>query len=207
MRALFEVALIAIASSWKWLLGVLIAIGALIGILFGVGVLGGGGGAQEPGVLAPTPTPRPTARPTPTSRPTLAPTVVPGIRTATVELMATGADNVGSIEFVLVFDPEAVELTDVALAGLSESGLMETTTPGPGRLWAGIIAPDGITGDGALVSFTFDLKDGAEGDIGLSLEEVAVYNLETLVDIIAEATPGKISVAPLSVEAPALTFR
>ena len=45
MRWFFEVALIGIASSWKWLLASVVVVGALVGILFAVGVLGGGGDA------------------------------------------------------------------------------------------------------------------------------------------------------------------
>jgi len=45
MRWILEVAYIGIATSWKWLLGSTAVVAALVGILFGVGVLGGGGEA------------------------------------------------------------------------------------------------------------------------------------------------------------------
>ena len=44
MRWMLEVAYIGLATSWKWLLGSTAVVAALVGILFGVGVLGGGGG-------------------------------------------------------------------------------------------------------------------------------------------------------------------
>ncbi|MQG29012.1 MAG: hypothetical protein FI723_11570, partial [SAR202 cluster bacterium] len=87
MRWMLEVAYIGVLSSWRWLLGSAAVVGALVGLLFAVGVLGGGSngsGAELPSAIAsPTPTPaastNPTAvpQPTPTLAPTLAPTVAP----------------------------------------------------------------------------------------------------------------------------------
>ena len=58
MRWIFEVAMIGIASGWKWLLASVGVVGAVVGILFAVGVLGGGGDADLPPFKAsPTPTP------------------------------------------------------------------------------------------------------------------------------------------------------
>ena len=42
MRWMLEVAFIGLSTSWKWLLGSTAAVAILVGLLFGVGVLGGG---------------------------------------------------------------------------------------------------------------------------------------------------------------------
>ena len=122
MRWLLEVAVIGIAASWRWLVGSVVVVGALVGILFGVGVLGGGGEADvnPPAVTAfPTatpasaPTPAAARTPTPAPTPTLEPTVVPTPKFILVPILATRANNVGSLEFVLVYDPAKLEFAQV----------------------------------------------------------------------------------------------
>ena len=44
MRWILEVAYIGTTTSWRWLLGSTAVAGALVGLLFGIGVIGGGGG-------------------------------------------------------------------------------------------------------------------------------------------------------------------
>ena len=55
MRWMLEVAYIGILSSWRWLLGSAAVVGALVGLLLAVGVLGGGSdgsGAESPSAIA-----------------------------------------------------------------------------------------------------------------------------------------------------------
>ena len=132
MRWMLEVAYIGILSSWRWLLGSAAVVGALVGLLFAVGVLGGGSdesGAELPSAIAsPTPTPaastNPTAVPQPTPTlppilppilapilaPTVAPTVAPAPKFISVPILATRANNVGSLEFVLVYDLSLIHI-------------------------------------------------------------------------------------------------
>ena len=142
MRWMLEVAYIGLATSWKWLLGSTAVVAALVGILFAVGVLGGGG---EPGTVddtpvATSPTPTPAAGPSPTQvvTPTATPqpTVVPAAKFISVPILATRANNVGSLEFVLVYDPAKLELAQVERGLLSGDALIDSSTPSPGRLWA-----------------------------------------------------------------------
>ncbi len=76
MRWFLDVAYIAIAASYKWLLGMMVIIGVVVGSLFAVGVFGGGGdsGPASPWVL---PTPTPEIIPTPSVTPTVAPSPTP----------------------------------------------------------------------------------------------------------------------------------
>ena len=137
MRWFLDVTYIAIAASYKWLLGMMVIIGVVVGSLFAVGVFGGGGdsGPASPRVfptptpgfipttsptptVAPSPTPVPAATAAPAATPTPAPTPVPVLVLATeiqVPVNLEAAKNVGSLEFVLVYEPTVLQVSSVEL--------------------------------------------------------------------------------------------
>ena len=217
MRWMLEVAYIGILSSWRWLLGSAAVVGALVGLLFAVGVLGGGSGgsgAESPSAIAsPTPTPaastNPTAvpQPTPTLAPTLAPAVAPAPKSISVPILATRANNVGSLEFVLVYDSAKLELEQVERGLLSGDALIDFSTPSPGRLWTGIIDLSGIDGSGPVAVVRFKIRDNVGGNMPFTLENVAAFDANTLVDIITGATPGEFTVSGVTPLSPIVTFQ
>ncbi len=223
MRWILEVAYIGITTSWKWLLGSTAVVAALVGILFGVGVLGGGGEAgtidNTPLAASPSPTPTPTASPTPTPAagpsptqvvtPTATPqpTVAPAAKFISVPILATRANNVGSLEFVLVYDPAKLELAQVERGLLSGDALIDSSSPGPGRLWAGIIDINGMDGSGPVAVVKFKVRDNVGGTMPLSLESISAYDANTLVDILTTTTPGEFTGAGLTPLSPIVTFQ
>ena len=227
MRWILEVAYIGITTSWKWLLGSTAVVAALVGILFGVGVLGGGGeaGTTDTTPLAaspsPTPTPTPAAAASPTPTPaagpsptqvvtptaTPQPTVVPAAKFISVPVLATRANNVGSLEFVLVYDPAKLELAQVERGLLSGDALIDYSSPGPGRLWAGIIDINGLDGSGPVAVVKFKVRDNVGGTMPLSLESISAYDANTLVDILTTTTPGEFTGAGLTPLSPIVTFQ
>jgi hypothetical protein len=122
-----------------------------------------------------------------------------------MQVLAASANNVGSLEFILVYDTNALELSNVEAGSLASSALVDTNFPSPGRLWAGIIDPNGITGDGPLAVFTFNRLSTANGTVPLTLEAISAYDADTLVDVITETTPGQLTASALV--SPILTFR
>ena len=221
MRWMLEVAYIGILSSWRWLLGSAAVVGALVGLLFAVGVLGGGSdgsGAELPSAIAsPTPTPaastNPTAvpQPTPTLPPILAPTVAPTVAPApkfiSVPILATRANNVGSLEFVLVYDPAKLELEQVERGLLSGNALIDSSAHSPGRLWTGIIDINGIDGSGPVAVVRFKIRDNVGGNMPFTLENVAAFDANTLVDIVTGTTPGEFTVSGVTPLSPIVTFQ
>ena len=223
MRWMLEVAYIGLATSWKWLLGSTAVVAALVGILFGVGVLGGGGGESgridiTPLAASPTPTPAagsspttPAAGPSPTQvvTPTTTPqpTVAPAAKFISVPILVTRANNVGSLEFVLVYDPAKLELAQVERGLLSGDALIDSSSPGPGRLWAGIIDINGMDGSGPVAVVKFKVRDNVGGTMPLSLERIYAYDANTLVDILTTTTPGEFSGAGLTPLSPIVTFQ
>ena len=221
MRWILEVAYIGIATSWKWLLGSTAVVAALVGILFGVGVLGGGGeaGTTDNTPLAASPTPTPAASPSPTQAAspsptqvvtptaTAQPTVAPAAKFISVPVLATRANNVGSLEFVLVYDPAKLELAQVERGLLSGEALIDSSSPGPGRLWAGIIDINGMDGSGPVAVVKFKVRDNVGGTMPLSLESISAYDANTLVDILTTTTPGEFTGAGLTPLSPIVTFQ
>ena len=217
MRWMLEVAYIGILSSWRWLLGSAAVVGALVGLLLAVGVLGGGsdgsGAALPSAIASPTPAPaasaNPTAvpQPTPTIAPTLAPTVAPAPKFISVPILATRANNVGSLEFVLVYDSAKLELEQVERGLLSGDALIDFSTPSPGRLWTGIIDLSGIDGSGPVAVVRFKIRDNVGGNMPFTLENVAAFDANTLVDIITGTTPGEFTVSGVTPLSPIVTFQ
>ena len=224
MRWMLEVTYIGLISSWKWVLGSTVVVGALIGLLFGTGVFGGSGdtGTKPPSVAVlptPTPTPTPAANPSPTivavlvptaeptARPTAEPTAVPAAMFVSVPILATRANNVGSLEFVLVYDPAKLELEQVERGLLSGDALIDSSSPRPGRLWAGIIDINGMNGTGPVAVVKFKIRDNVGGTMPFSLESIAAFDANTLVDTVTATTPGKFSGSGTPPLSPIVTFQ
>ena len=247
MKWFLDVIYIAVATSYKWLLGLIAVVGILIGALFAAGVLGGGdSGLSGPNFasvptpeVTPTPTPAPTpitaTNPTPTPTLTPAPTLTP---TATVAPTATtlppppptptptntpaptialpreievpvllqGAAGVGSLEFVLLYEPTVLEVTGVKTSALATTALLESSIRTPGSLWAGIIDANGISGDGPVAVITFAIVGDSESNTALTLDNVAAYDALLLLDIITQASTGSFAVKDHSLTAPSLGF-
>ena len=218
MRWILEVAYIGITTSWKWLLGSTVVAGALVGLLFGIGIIGGGGegGESNPPSESVSVTPAPDAGPGTSSESTIPdasptaipkPAVVESAKFISVPILATRADNVGSLEFVLTYDPAKVELAQIERGLLSGDALIDSGSPSPGRLWAGIIDINGITGSGPVAVVKFKIKDDADGTMPLSLESIAAYDANTLVDIVTRTTAGAFNIAEAGTLSPIVTFQ
>ena len=219
MRWMLEVAFIGLSTSWKWLLGSTAAVAILVGLLFGVGVLGGGDSSDTdtdgPFVAAPpTPTPTPALKATPRPTQAVAATPVPSAtwvpaapaKVISVPILATRAANVGSLEFVLVYDPAKLEFAQVERGLLSGDALIDSSSSEPGRLWAGIIDMQGINGSGPVAVVKFRVRDGVSGAMPLSLESIAAFDANTLVDIVTGTTAGEFNVTELHPLSPIVTF-
>ena len=135
------------------------------------------------------------------------PAATPTHRTVTVDVQAQQADGLGSLEFVLVFDPEALDLQMIELGVFAEGVLMKTSETQPGRLGASFVSLDGLSGAGPLLRLTFQLSTAAEMPVAISIEEVSAYHAETLLDIPVETIPGSLAADGVDSEFPTLVFR
>ena len=216
MQWFLDVAYIGITASWRWLLGSAAVVAALVALLFGVGVLGGGGGEAEvtPTVItaSPTPTPKPlparTPVPVPTRAAAIAPTALPpAAKLISVSILATLAKDVGSLEFVLVYDPAKLEFDQLERGILAGNALIDSSSAVPGRLWAAIVDFQGMNGSGSVAVVKFKVRDDAGGTMPLTLEGIAAFDANTLVDIATVTTAGEFNGAGLSPLSPIVTFQ
>ena len=230
-----DIALITLAASYKWVLGALAVAAVIGGGLFAAGVFTGGdetADTQSAVVTEPTavptlplptamPLPTQTPMPTPTPEPTPVPTLAPPA-TATPEplIEATpaapqlvqvpinlkGAYQVGSLEFVLNYEPSLLEVTGVAKGDLAGDAIIESLVSAPGKVWIAIIAADGVTGDGSVAVVSFRLLKGNTANSTLLLENVSSYNASTLLDLLSSSSPGLLVMNDGSYTPPVVTF-
>ena len=151
-------------------------------------------------VVAPTAVVAPTPAPT---RPPATPTVAPPPPTAAapasvdVPIHLTGAANVGSLEFVLVYDPEVLQVANVAPGALANSAVIGSNAVAPGRVWVGVADARGIDGSGAVATVTFDVVGRQKGSSPLTLEQIAAHDATSLLDILSDATAGEYTPLPV----------
>ena len=224
MRFWLEMGLIALSDHWKWAVGAAtVLLMVVIGTLF-LGVLRSDTAEAGPApsvILEPTAIPDQVSTPIPTSPPdvvsTRSPTAVPTLSpqaadpvvlasTVNVPIYLTGAKNVGSLEFVLTYDPTVLEVSDVEAGGLAQNSLFDFGVRVPGRLWAGLIDTDGINGDGPVAVVSFKVIGPGSSTSRLTLENVSTYDARSLLDILTDATSGNFTVDGPTLTSPVLAF-
>jgi hypothetical protein len=141
------------------------------------------------------------------STPAPQPTAAPAAKFISVPILATRASNVGSLEFVLVYDPAKLELAQVERGLLSGDALIDSSSPAPGRLWAGIVDINGIDGSGPVAVVKFKVRDNVGGTMPFTLENISAFDANTLVDILTSTTPGEFNGAGLTTLSPIVTFQ
>ena len=178
-----------------------------------LGVLGGGEDVDTPlvTVAPPTPTPAAIATPAPTLAPaptaTPGPTIAPALTVIAVPILATRAKNIGSLEFVLVYDPAILEFTRMEPGVLTGSALIDSNSSRPGRIWTGIVDVQGINGSGPVAVAKFTVLEQAPGSLPLTLENIVAFDANTLVDIVTTTTPGRFNSSGLSFLSPIVAFQ
>ncbi len=152
-----------------------------------------------------TPAPAPTRPPaTPTVAP---PPPTPAAPTSVdVPIHLTGAANVGSLEFVLVYDPEVLQVVSVAPGALANAAVIGSNALAPGRVWVGVADARGIDGTDAVATVTFDIVGQQKGSSPLTLEQIAAHDATSLLDILSEATAGEYTMEGNTVIGPNLVF-
>ena len=150
-------------------------------------------------VPGPTATPRPTATPLPPPSPVVAPRIE-------VPVYLTGAPNIGSLEFVLVYEPSVLELVSVKKGILAQTALIDSGTRTKGRLWTAVIDTNGISGNGPVAVVSFNVVGNGVERINLTLEGVYAYNATSLLDVVTESSAGSFTFKSNAVISPGLSF-
>ena len=236
MKTWIGLGLLALRASWKWLLALLVVVVLVGVGFVAQGILREDSEAKAAinevaqettkapqatsiAKAVPTQAPKATAvsrprendRAAPTrapSTPTVAPPSPTSAAPASVDVPVhmTGAANVGSLEFVLVYDPEVLQVSSVAPGILANAAVIGSNTLTPGRVWVGIADARGIDGGGAVATVTFDIVGLQQGRSALTLEEVVAHDATSLLDILSDATAGEYTIEGHNVTGPMLLF-
>ena len=144
--------------------------------------------------------------PAPDGPPLASPTESPVSQTLEVPIRARGASQLGSLEFVLVYEPSLLEVVEVKPGPLASNALIEFDNGTPGRLWAGIVDANGISGEGPLAVVSFRPLEMSQAPSPLVLENVSAHNVSTLLDIPAQSSSGEFTIEGQQVTSPEVAF-
>jgi hypothetical protein len=117
--------------------------------------------------------------------------------TIDVPIMINNADDVGSMNITLTYDPTILQVNSVTKGDLNQ-GMISSDTDTSGILCLAIADQNGITGDGeiAVISFTVVNQTGSSL---LLIEDLLVYDVDSL-EIDATSQSGTFTVTKSSGE-------
>lgn len=98
--------------------------------------------------------------------------------TVQVPIALAGANDVGSVDLVLKYDPSVLKAVGVETAELSRNSIMESNITNPGQIYIALVDASGINGDGEIATISFSVLGETGASSPLSLLEASVYNLE-----------------------------
>ena len=232
LRANLEVAIAFVSERYKWFLAPVVVFAVVIGSWLAVGVVTGDDGpAPDPnrsirvsqGEYPPhSPAMARSSRsatPTPTPIPAI-PAVVdtsvdfeeiigpatPDETRVQVPIFLQGAADLGSLEFVLAFEPNTLRFLGAEPGTLASEALIETNLRSNGRVWVGIVEPTGVTGDGSIAVLSFETLEGGKSESPLVLGDILGYEASTYLDLLQQPTPGHFGLDQGALAPPSLVF-
>lgn len=162
--------------------------------------------------------PKPASTVAPTPYPTVAairrlvtdqndePPGVPAPIQVQVPINLENASDLGSLEFVLVYEPATMEFVGIGQGALGADPMIETNLRTPGKVWVGIIDPQGVNGDGSIAVISFLTLEGGQADSPLYLEEIISHSATTLLDAPSRPVPGMLTASDGWFSSPALVY-
>lgn len=99
---------------------------------------------------------------------------------AVLSVTLRDAQNLGSMDLVLSYDPEILKVVNVEKGSLVK-GLFSSNTEQAGVIAIGIVDSKGINGDGEIARITFEVLK--KGESPIEFVDVKAYDVETHVDL------------------------
>lgn len=162
---------------------------------------------EPPAVLDPTPYPTVSAlRGSGTDLNEDPAPVLPIRKDVQVPINLLSASDLGSLEFVLVYEPATMEFVGIDHGVLAPDSLIESNLRAPGKVWFGIIDSQGVTGDGSIAVVSFRTVEGGQADSPLYLEDISSHHAKTLLDAPSRSTPGMLTAKDGWFSSPSLVF-
>ncbi len=126
---------------------------------------------------------------------------------ATVELpiAVQGATDLGSLLVEVGYDTGMLDLQSVKAGALGRNALLESNQENPGRVRIGLVDPNGINGDGEIITLVFlAIQDGGSSPYDLELLEASDTDLR---DLVVQVNSSQFSGPGDPFAPPALVFR
>ena len=123
-----------------------------------------------------------------------------------VPINLKNASDLGSLEFVLVYEPTTMEFVDIGPGALGADPMIETNLQAPGKVWVGIVDPQGVSGDGSIAVVSFRTLEDGQADSPLFLEEIISHSAATLLDAPSRPVPGMLTASDGWFSSPALVY-
>ena len=130
----------------------------------------------------------------------------PATKEVKIPVNISGATNIGSLHFELVFDATKLKITAVESSSLIGNSLIKYNTDAPERIVVGLVNSNGIRGDGPLIEVIFTIREKGSETIPLTFENVAAYDASTLNRLSLSTTNGSFKQKDNSFTPPTLSF-
>ena len=101
------------------------------------------------------------------------------------------ANNIGSVDMVISYDPEVLEIINVK-KGKDFKGLISSNTDQPGIIGLGIVSSSGFNGEGEVAVMTFKTLNA--GSTQLNILSSNAYDATNHIDVKVEREEGEITV-------------
>ena len=108
-------------------------------------------------------------------------------KTATISISIKEANNLGSMDLIIAYDPEILKVVKVE-KGSMVKGLFSSNTKKAGIVAIGIVDSKGISGEGEIAKISFEVLKAGESPIEIA--NVKAYDVESHVDVKVTAENG-----------------
>jgi len=115
------------------------------------------------------------------------------------------ANEVGSVQFELMYDPDVLKLLEVVTATAPSTTMIDSNTDSAGRAIIGIVDEGGIDGEALSLSMRFGILQKGAG-CSLTIENVVAYDAATISPVSASPTLGEFRGDAWSLTPPVLVF-
>ena len=110
-----------------------------------------------------------------------------------VPITVSGADGLGSMDVVVLFDPAELSVISVDKGAL-DKGLFLANSSVPGKIAISIVDPSGMSGDGAVAMLSLMVIGSPGTSSPVILNTVTAFSSKSGTDIAVVKNPGNISI-------------
>lgn len=112
-----------------------------------------------------------------------------------IAIDAQQAPKIGSMQFVLLYDPSVLKAEKVTRGRLAgDNSMLESNVETPGRVKVAMVSMDGMTGDGTIATVRFQAIGKPGQSSTLSFESIKAWERSTQYDVLISSQEGRVTV-------------